>query len=386
MSFQIWWRGLRLLLTLICLFTIESLSAAGGQDSNLEHPWRLLEEHQLHILQLSSDQEALEFNHRFTPKLRQSQHPPTRRKLSRNRDTSNPISQEMQATTTTFWAAMVTIAHIQNLRSIPEAPLENPFFSGKLPSDTQREWILSKPSLKKFKHFLDFQKKLSVSFPQEPIALPLVDNNYARFTYFHDQAGSTNDSPSWINLLNDRGIKGIKAKLYEYWPQTDQPNTLHPASDSQKQTYIQQYLVSRLLPMFHTYLLTQAIQIEAQAYDVAWKSWHRIQQWEQEEQTKQAMLRICGTWKWIIHNHQNHGDHKTTMTFILPGQSTSSQVQPTTILIRGDTVYLKWTFPQGIQEDSLLLSKRDSRLEGTFANSLGPHGSISGQRLSPCQN
>jgi len=111
-----------------------------------------------------------------------------------------------------------------------------------------------------------------------------------------------------------------------------------------------------------------------------------MQHWQQQEQTNHAMMRLCGTWKWIIHNHQNHGDHKTTMTFHPPGQSSSSHVQPTTILIHGDTVYLRWTFPQGIQEDSLLLSNRDSRLEGTFTNSLGPHGSISGQRLSPCKN
>ena len=386
MSFQIWWKCLRVICILIGLFTISTLPTAVGQDSSLEHPWRLLKEHRAPILELSSDQAALKFNQSFMPKPRQAQHLRTRRKPSRNQDTSNPVSQEMQATITTFWAAMATIGYIQKLRAIPEEPLNNHFFSGNLPLDGQRKWILSKPSLEKFQHLMKIQQKLSRSLPQDPEALPPA-NDYPQFAYFHDQSNSTPDRPSWTNTLSNLGFEGIEARLHEYWQQKDQQSTLHTAaSDSQKQAYIQQYVASRLLPMFHAYLLAQAIQVEAQAYDVAWESWHRIQQWQQEEQVNRARARLCGSWKWIIHNHQNHGDHKTTMTFTPPGFATPPQVQPTIILIHGDTVYLKWTFPQGIQEDSLLLSNRDTRLEGTFTNSLGPHGSISGQRLSPCQN
>ncbi|MDH3769486.1 MAG: hypothetical protein OET79_00665 [Nitrospirota bacterium] len=217
------------------------------------------------------------------------------------------------------------------------------------------------------------------------MALPPY-NNFSQFDKIYNQIDSTSSRQTWISLFNDLGFKGIQAKLEEYWQQHDQQDLQFPVSNSLKQSYIQNYIESRLFPIFHAHLLTQAIQVEAQAYNVAWKSWNHIQQWQQQEHTHLAMRRLCGTWKWIIHNHQNHGDHKTTMTFIPPGQSTPSQVQPSTILIHGDTVYLKWTFPQGIQEDSLLLSNRDTRLEGTFTNSLGPHGSISGQRLSPCQD
>ena len=190
----------------------------------------------------------------------------------------------------------------------------------------------------------------------------------------------------WIRLFNDLGVQGIHSKLEEYWQQHNPQDIQQPISDSRKQAFIQHYVESRLFPLFHDHLLTKALQIEVQAYDVVRNTWPHIQEWQEEEQTTHALRRLCGTWKWIIHNHQNHGDHKTTMTFHPPGQSSSSHVQPTTILMNGDTVYLRWTFPQGIQEDSLLLSNRDSRLEGTFTNSLGPHGSISGQRLSPCKN
>jgi hypothetical protein len=234
---------------------------------------------------------------------------------------------------------------------------------------------------------LEIQKKLSVALLQDQDHVPLPpDNEYSQFAYFHDQTSLTNDRLSWTNLFIDRGLTGIEAKLYEYWKHVDQDDTRHHIPDTQKKSYIQQYTVSRLLPMLHTYLLTLTIQAERQAYDVAWESWHHMQLWLKQEQTTRAKMRLCGTWKWIIHNHQNHGDHKTTMTFLPPGQSSSSHVQPTAILIHGDTVYLRWTFPQGIQEDSLLLTNRDARLEGTFTNSLGPHGSISGQRLSPCKN
>ncbi len=367
-----------------CLLTIGNLPPAWGQDSNFKNPWKLLEEKHAEILPLSSDQEALEFTQRLMPQLQQSQQHPRRRKHASNKDSSDTISPERQTTITTFLAAMATIANIQKFRAVPNTPLDSHFFSKNLPSAIQREWILSKPALDKFTYFLDFQHKASMALTGGNRTLP-PDNEYAQFTFFHDQTNSTTEGLSWMSLLNDHGLKGIEDKLLEYWQQKDQ-QARHPISDSQKQVYIQQYMASRLLPIFHTYLLAQAIESEAQAYHVAWESWHHIQQWQQQEQDKQARMRLCGNWKWIIHNHQNHGDHKTTMTFHSPDLATPSQVQPTTILIHGDTVYLKWTFPQGTQEDSLLLSNRDTRLEGTFTNSLGPHGSISGKRLSPCQN
>jgi hypothetical protein len=68
-----------------------------------------------------------------------------------------------------------------------------------------------------------------------------------------------------------------------------------------------------------------------------------------------------------------------------PSTSIPGQPQPSQIIINGDTVYLRWDFPTGFQEDSLLLSNRDNRLEGTFKSSAGPHGSITGRRLTRCR-
>jgi len=385
MSFQTSWKWLQVISLLIGLFSFEPLLIADAHHNNLEHPWKLLQEQRHTILRLSSDPEALTFNETFIPQQRQPQHSPARQKSSRNKQTSHPIPQEIQRAITSFWAAMVTIAAVQEFRAVPDASLPTHLFTEILPSEVQRQWLFSKPSLQGFKDLVEFQKKLSTWPKQEPVALS-PHNHVSQFEKLYNHIDLTSSRQTWISLFNDLGFTGIQAKLGEYWQEHDQQDLPFPVSNALKQSYIQHYIESRLFPIFHAHLLTQAIQVEAQDYNVAWESWNHIQQWQQQEHSHRAMGRLCGTWKWIIHNHQNHGDHKTTMTFSAPGQSTPSQVQPSTILIHGDTVYLKWTFPQGIQEDSLLLTNRDTRLEGTFTNSLGPHGSISGQRLSLCQD
>ena len=176
MSFQIWWKWLRSMAIFSCLLTIGSLPPALGQDSGFKNPWRLLEEKHDQILQLSSDQEALEFNQRFMPQLQQSQQHSTRRKQASNKDSSDTITPERQRTITTFWAAIATIANIQKFRAVLDTPLDSHFFSINLPSATQREWILSKPALGKFTYFLDFQHKVSMALPREHI-VPLPPNN-----------------------------------------------------------------------------------------------------------------------------------------------------------------------------------------------------------------
>ena len=382
MSLPILWKWFNLHSIVICFCVLLALPLVSAHTNSLEYPGNILKEYRQEILRLSSDNEALIFNNNFMSRLQQTQHVPTRRKASKKRKGTDPISLEKQTTITTFWAALATIGIIQEVRVPQKPPLRDHLYLGTIPSDTQREWLLSKHSLDGLKHLLEFQQKLSTAFAQEHVALP-PENEYAQFTYFYDQSQSSAENPSWINLFNNLGLKGIESRLQEYWQQQGH-QTQESISESHKQAYIQQYVTSKLFPIFHTYFLTQAIQVEAQAYEIAWESWHRIQQWEQQEKSDHAMMRLCGTWKWIIHNHQNHSDYKTTMTFTPPGLGTPPQIQPTTVLIHGDAVYLRWTYPEGFQEDSLLLSNRETRLEGTFTNSRGPYGSISGQRLSPC--
>jgi hypothetical protein len=53
-------------------------------------------------------------------------------------------------------------------------------------------------------------------------------------------------------------------------------------------------------------------------------------------------------------------------------------------VVLGDVVYLRWEGDGKVQEDSLLFSKEGQRLEGTFVNSQGGWGSISGKRTAAC--
>ena len=348
-------------------------------------PGKILQEHQQQIHSLSSDKQALTFNQRFMPHQKTLRHTRQRKKHSQASKTFGAIPQETKTTITRFWAALTTIRYAQEYREKLRSSLPQQSLRKIVSLNTQRQWLLSKPSLGKLKYLLEFHDKLLTRAQQESHeASTQVD--VSQFEKLYRQIDVTANQQTWIDLFNTLGFKGILTRLEEYWQAQDQQDPLLASSESLRQTAIRHYIDSRLIPMFHAHLLTQVIQVETQAYHTAWGSWGLIQEWQEQKITYLAKRRLCGRWKWMVHNHQNHGDHKTTMTFSPPEQSTPPQMQPTTILIHGDTVFLKWTFPQGFQEDSLLMSNHDTRLEGTFTNSLGPHGSISGQRLSPCQD
>ena len=75
------------------------------------------------------------------------------------------------------------------------------------------------------------------------------------------------------------------------------------------------------------------------------------------------------------------------MVYPPPSQYHRMDPQPAMIRVQGDTVYIRWEFPRGIvQEESLLLSEKDQLLSGSFANSLGPKGNITGRRVKPCRD
>jgi hypothetical protein len=100
---------------------------------------------------------------------------------------------------------------------------------------------------------------------------------------------------------------------------------------------------------------------------------------------QKSAARLCGTWQWTIHNHKNHLEQKTTIVLLPPGAAAPPEFpQPAKMVVMGDAVYLRWEFPRGYQEDSLLLAQEDRRLEGTFRNTAGDWGAITGKRLAPC--
>jgi hypothetical protein len=367
------------------IFIFCSFSPAFANQESTGLPWSFLKEHRTEILQLASDDEALAFFKSTTT---------IEDRGSRIYMNSQAISTELNLPAeiieaiTSYLKSLAATNHAELFREILVKPTTGiPPLSEIIPGDAQLQWIMTHSTLQGLKPIIDGYRQVTAwshrttSHPVPP------DGEFAKFASYYDQTYQDwDESPqSWTSLFSQHGQKGIEDRLLEYWQTSNHTADPHQPFPPIHDAYTQHYIQTRLLPMFRMTLLTTTSELEATAYGTAWEAWQKIQQWQQQEQTNSASTRLCGTWRWVVHNHQNHGDRKMTITFSPPGQSSPSQVAPTAIEIHGDTVYLKWAFPQGVQEDSLLLSNNDSHLEGTFKNSLGPHGSISGKRLSTCQ-
>ena len=200
--------------------------------------------------------------------------------------------------------------------------------------------------------------------------------------------------PNWKNHNNrlfavaeKEGASGIIQRLQKYWErETSQKLPKIPVKPATRQSYSSQYLQQYYLPLHKAYLLTTLVRLQMQTKQHAWGLWDELQRWKTDQKNKRGLLRLCGTWQWLIHNHKNHGDHKTVMIYPPPSEYDRMEPKPAKIQVQGNTVYIRWEFPRGIvQEESLLLSEKDQLLSGTFMNNLGPNGNITGRRLKPCQ-
>jgi hypothetical protein len=115
------------------------------------------------------------------------------------------------------------------------------------------------------------------------------------------------------------------------------------------------------------------------------EEWWRLKTWKDRVRVARGQSRLCGTWQWVIHNHQrHHEEQKLSLIFPPPGIDGTQIPGLTETVVLGDVVYLRWEQGGKVQEDSLLFSKEGQRLEGTFVNSQGGWGSISGKRTASC--
>jgi len=115
------------------------------------------------------------------------------------------------------------------------------------------------------------------------------------------------------------------------------------------------------------------------------QEWWRLKTWKDRVRTTRGQSRLCGTWQWVIHNHQrNHEEQKFSLVFPPPGKDGADVPGLAETVILGDVVYLRWEREGRVQEDSLLLSKEGQRIEGTFVNSQGGWGSVAGKRMASC--
>lgn len=113
--------------------------------------------------------------------------------------------------------------------------------------------------------------------------------------------------------------------------------------------------------------------------------WWKLRTWKDRVRMARGQSRLCGTWQWVIHNHQrHHEERKLSLIFPPAGKAGTGIPGLSELIVLGDAVYLRWETDGKTQEDSLLFSKEGQRLEGTFVNSQGGWGSISGKRTANC--
>ena len=131
--------------------------------------------------------------------------------------------------------------------------------------------------------------------------------------------------------------------------------------------------------------LERAARLEVDAMQASYHEWDRIRSWKDRVRGLNGQARLCGTWQWIIHNHQhNHQEQKLSLLFPPSGQTQSTPPGLAEMIVLGENVYLRWEANGQVQEDSLQFSKEGQRLEGSFVNSQGGWGSISGKRTAGC--
>jgi hypothetical protein len=132
-------------------------------------------------------------------------------------------------------------------------------------------------------------------------------------------------------------------------------------------------------------LLLAAERSRFESSQLATAAWWEIHDWKERTRQAKGRARLCGTWQWTIHNHQHHDEQKNTLVFPPEGQVPANVPAPSEMMILGDSIYLRWEYNGHIQEDSLLFMKDNTKIEGSFANSMGGWGSITGKRLAACK-
>ena len=131
--------------------------------------------------------------------------------------------------------------------------------------------------------------------------------------------------------------------------------------------------------------LERAARLEVDAMQASYHEWDRIRSWKDRVRGINGQARLCGSWQWIIHNHQqNHREQKLSLLFPPAGQAKPALPGLVETVVLGENVYLRWETNGQVQEDSLQFSKEGQRLEGSFVNSQGGWGSISGKRTAGC--
>ncbi len=193
---------------------------------------------------------------------------------------------------------------------------------------------------------------------------------------YPDVAGT---DASWLAAIEQDGVLTMKQRLI-----SDVVDV--PMPENARGQMAARYAGQRIRPVVNARIQALLAEWEREAVVRTYAEWTALRAGRDQLREAAGLKRLCGSWQWIIHNHRNHGDHKTVMVFAPAGTEGASQNRPKETVVLGDAVYLRWELPGGVvQEDSLLFVGEGKRLEGSFVSSGGSWGSITGKRVQACK-
>ncbi|MGD9852963.1 MAG: hypothetical protein AB7T38_17065 [Nitrospirales bacterium] len=360
-----------------------------AETEMLADPLQFLKSHPSEILNIRSKEEALQVFLQSNPSLISQL---GTRPSGKDMPVKVQIPLDVQEAITQIMAGLVALQAAQDTGAIGPEPhsghhSESPN-SFHLMENHEYQWMADIPIHEKLTTLKVLKNALSSLQSTPTTSMEVSDQQYRQFEQYFDTLFPTSaeDSTSWTNLLKERGIQGIQTRLEEFQPTLGASTDKQQPRDADITRFHNHFIRARLIPHFQAHFAYELLELQAQVFKILLTQRPVITRWQEQEQKRTTLARLCGSWLWTLHNHQNHQDHKMTVYFLPPGEPIPpNQPIPNSIVLRGDTVHVEWVFPQGKQEDSLLLSNRDSMMEGTFKNTLGPYGSITGKRLSTCK-
>jgi len=246
----------------------------------------------------------------------------------------------------------------------------------------QRQWLVAgnaRPNLDRavklavvLSDFAETAPEASASSLQEQYD-GYLDRTYPQFI------GADN---SWLTMAEREGSVEVRRRLMAFWDEDSAGRAGVGAAE--KQALASHYFSTRLKPVLLAEMMASAIRAEVVAEQHAGTLWINLKTWPDKIRETKGLARLCGTWQWTIHNHQHHQDQKVAMVFPPADAGSFTGPRPAKTVVLGDAIYLRWEFPGGVQEDSLLFTGEGQRLEGSFVNSSGAWGSITGKRTAAC--
>jgi hypothetical protein len=251
----------------------------------------------------------------------------------------------------------------------------------------QRPWLFAGDARQSLRRSVDLSAVLIDVAPGVGLQ-PTSPSGYADYAAYLDRTYPllAQANGSWLSVAEQEGVPGIRRRLWEFWT--------GGREEADKDLFATRYARTVLRPVLAAQAIALALRAEAEAERGARDAWIRLRAWRDRLREMRGIERLCGTWHWTVHNHKNHQEHKLVVSFPPPAAQVAAPdarasagpagLRPAKIVVLGDGVYLRWEFPGGYQEDSLLFSSEGQRLEGTFVNSAGAWGSITGKRAAPC--